>query len=90
MATNDWLAQFLADMLGTPVERPANAETTATGAAFLAGLVAGCWSGLDDLPVAAGLRRFDPVSLPLRDELRAQWSKAIARALWNPVELLRV
>lgn len=88
MATNDWLAQFLADMLETPVERPVNAETTATGAAFLAGLATGCWAGLDDLPVAAGFRRFDPAVLPLRDELRAQWARAIARAMWDPGDLL--
>lgn len=86
MATNDWLAQFLADMLETPVERPANAETTATGAAFLAGLATGCWAGLDSLPLAAGMRRFEPMVLPLRDELRAQWGRAVARALWNPVD----
>ncbi len=49
MAANDWLCQFLADMLQVPVERPVHLETTALGAAFHAGLATGVWSGLDAL-----------------------------------------
>ena len=49
MTANDWLCQFLADILDVPVERPANLETTALGAAFHAGLATGVWSGLDEL-----------------------------------------
>jgi glycerol kinase len=41
MAANDWLCQFLADIVGCPVERPAGVETTALGAAFPAGLATG-------------------------------------------------
>src|SRR5438309_6818381 len=47
MAANAWLCQFLADMLQVQVERPENLETTALGAAFLAGLATGVWPGLD-------------------------------------------
>jgi glycerol kinase len=49
MAANDWLCQFLADMLETPVERPQHLETTALGAAFHAGLATGVWPDLDAL-----------------------------------------
>ena len=44
MAANDWLGQFLSDVLVAPVERPVSVETTALGAAFLAGLATGVWS----------------------------------------------
>jgi glycerol kinase len=49
MAANDWFCQFLADMLDTCVERPRQLETTALGAAFLAGLATGVWPGLSAL-----------------------------------------
>ena len=49
MAGNDWFCQFLADMLEARVERPAELETTALGAAFLAGLATGVWPDLDAL-----------------------------------------
>ena len=49
MAANDWFCQFLADMLEARVERPAELETTALGAAFLAGLATGVWPDLDAL-----------------------------------------
>jgi glycerol kinase len=49
MAANDWFCQFLADMLGAKVERPKELETTALGAAFLAGLATGVWSDLPAL-----------------------------------------
>ena len=49
MAANEWLCQFLADILEVPVERPENLETTALGAAFLAGLATGVWGDLDAL-----------------------------------------
>ena len=48
-AANDFLMQFQADILGAPVARPAYLETTALGAAYLAGLAAGIWSGTDEL-----------------------------------------
>lgn len=84
MATNDWMAQFLADMLGAPVERPANAEATAMGAAYLAGLSAGFWGGIAALPVNSGesaISHFTPRPLPLRESLRAGWATASARGM---------
>lgn len=49
MAANDWLCRFLADLLDVPIERPADLETTARGAAFHAGLATGIWSGLPEI-----------------------------------------
>ena len=60
-ARNDGLLQFQADLLGVPVERPVVTETTAAGAAFLAGLAVGVWSGLDEIAATWALdRRFEP------------------------------
>lgn len=84
MATNDWMAQFLADMLGVAVDRPDNAEATAMGAACLAGLTTGFWDGIDALPVNRGtqaMTRFTPRPLPARDRLRAGWTAAVAAAV---------
>jgi len=82
MARNDWLAQFLADLLEVPIERPGNHEATAMGAAYLAGLCTGLWAGPADLPInrARDGSRFDPHALPLRDMLRAGWTAAVAAA----------
>jgi glycerol kinase len=81
MAANAWLCQFLADVLGVPVERPRNLETTALGAAFLAGLATGVWSDLDG--VARTWQRRDcfmPAMAPEhRAELIAGWRRALAR-----------
>ena len=49
MVANDWFLQFLADILGLPVERPTNTESTVLGAAFLAGLQSGVFDSIDDL-----------------------------------------
>jgi len=81
-AKNDFLCQFQADILGIPVERPATTESTALGAAYLAGLAVGFWK--DEQELAAQLkveRRFEP-SLPVsrRDELYAGWQRAVERA----------
>jgi len=83
MAANDWLGQFLADMLVAPVERPVSVETTALGAAFLAGLATGVWSDLAALEATwAADRRFEPkMDADLRAGLVAGWHKAVARAL---------
>ena len=60
-AANDLLCRFQADILGVPVVRPRNTETTVLGAAFLAGLGAGVWSSLDELADVWQLdRRFEP------------------------------
>jgi len=83
MTANSWLCQFLADILQLPVERPRNLETTALGAAFLAGLATGIWPDLD--AISATWQRkdcFEP-AMPAerRNELLAGWRKAIARTL---------
>ncbi len=81
MVRNDWMLQFLADVLGLPVERPRVAETTALGAAFLAGLGAGLYSSLDEIAATwQRERRFDPV-LPAaeREALVARWRNLVAR-----------
>ncbi len=61
MVVNDWLTQNLADMLQLPVVRPQTVETTALGAAFLAGLAAGVYCSLDDIArLWQAERRFTP------------------------------
>ena len=81
-AANNLLMQIQADMLGRPVVRPAVTETTALGAAYLAGLAVGFWRGQDEL--AANWRvdkRFEP-RLPAdeREALYAGWKRAVERA----------
>jgi len=79
MVANDWLVQFLADILGLSVDRPKVMETTALGAAYLAGLEAGIYGSLDDL--AANWRReahFEPKIGPSeREPLVKRWHKAV-------------
>ncbi len=81
MTGNDWLMQFLADILDLPVERPAVTETTALGAAWLAGLAAGLFGSTAE--IAAGWRRdrtFEPgMGAAERDRLYAGWQEAVAR-----------
>ena len=81
-AANNLLLQFQADVLGVPVVRPTVLETTALGAAYLAGLAVGFWR--DDAEVAANWkidRRFDPaMSRDQAQSLRARWNKAVARS----------
>lgn len=76
------LLQFQADILGIPVCRPKNVETTATGAAFLAGLAVGVWSCKQDiLDVWKKEKEFDPqMSDKQRDKLYSKWKKALDRA----------
>ena len=83
MAANEWLCQFLADILGVPVERPQNLETTALGAAFLAGLSTGLWADLDAIARTWRLRdRFEPAMSAFdRNRLVAGWRKAVAKTL---------
>ena len=82
-SANDFLMQFQADLLGCELRRPANTETTALGAAYLAGLASGFWSGTDEL---RGLRETDDVFRrtmdPSRvDVLLAGWHDAVRRVL---------
>ena len=83
MAANDWLCRFLADILRVPVERPAALETTALGAAFLAGLAVGLWpdtATLAALPRAT--QRFEPaMDDAARARLLAGWQSALRQAL---------
>jgi len=83
MVMNDWLMQFLADILQLSVERPVVMETTALGAAYLAGLQAGVYTDTDE--VAALWRRdarFDPqMSESDRDRLVDDWRLAVRRTL---------
>jgi len=74
--------QFQADLLGVPVVRPRVTETTALGAAYLAGLAVGFWDSLEDLETHWRVdRRFEPTMS--RDEAASrlrQWSRAVERA----------
>ena len=83
MAANDWLCQFLADILQAPVERPAGVETTALGAAFLAGLATGVWPDLEALSATWALeRRFEPrMEGARREAVVAGWRDAVRRTL---------
>ncbi|MCE5237985.1 glycerol kinase GlpK [bacterium] len=81
-AANDFLLQFQADVLGVPVVRPRVLETTALGAAYLAGLAVGCWPDQDTLAGQWALdRRFEPAMADeRRQELLAGWRRAVVRA----------
>jgi glycerol kinase len=81
MVVNDLLMQRLADTVGTPVERPRVTETTALGAAFLAGLQAGLWPSLDALSKTWALdRAFEPAEgAASRDRRYAGWQDAVRR-----------
>jgi glycerol kinase len=81
MSANDWMAQDLADILAIPVERPEFVETTALGAAMLAGLGAGMFASLQEAGAAmAGRRRaFAPqMGAEVREERVAHWHRALA------------
>ena len=79
---NDLLMQFQSDVIGAPVVRPQITETTALGAAYLAGLAVGFWKNDDDLATQWRTeRRFEPAMPASRvHELRARWTQALARA----------
>lgn len=83
MIVNQWMMQFLADMIGEPVDTPQVAETTALGAAYLAGLGAGLYDGLDDIARRWHFaRRYEP-TMPEdeRDALYVGWRRALLRTL---------
>lgn len=85
-SVSDFLMQFQADLLGLPVERPALVETTALGAAWLAGLAAGVWTDTAELEQS---RRVQRVFLPETDrtESYARWHRAVERAMhWETPE----
>jgi glycerol kinase len=81
-ARNDMLMQFQADLLGVPVIRPRVTETTALGAAYLAGLAVGFWDSREELAAQwQAERRFEP-QMPhaRREEMMARWARAVAHA----------
>jgi len=83
MVVNDWLCQFLADMIDRPVERPVNVETTALGAAVLAAVGGGL---VGDLATAAQMWGLDQEFQPAMDATRRErlltgWRKAVERSL---------
>ncbi|HSG09546.1 MAG TPA: glycerol kinase GlpK [Longimicrobiales bacterium] len=82
-ALNDWLMQFQSDILDVAVRRPALVETTALGAAGLAGVACGVWgSGSDFLAVQGEASRFTPTMAPeVRGQLQAEWDRAVRAAV---------
>jgi glycerol kinase len=82
-AANAMMLQFQADLLGVPVRRPVVGETTALGAAYLAGLAVGYWDGLDDVRRNWALdREFAPQrSRAEVEHLYTGWKKAVSRSL---------
>ncbi|MES2432464.1 MAG: glycerol kinase GlpK [Pseudomonadota bacterium] len=83
MTASDWAMQFLSDILGAPVDRPVITETTALGAAYLAGLKAGICPAPDEFQKSWALQR---QFLPLMDETKraakyARWNRAVAATM---------
>ncbi|HET9023024.1 MAG TPA: glycerol kinase GlpK [Burkholderiaceae bacterium] len=81
-ARNDLLMQFQADVMGVPVVRPVVTETTALGAAYLAGLATGFWAGTDELATLwKAERRFEPaMGRDQRDAKVDEWRRAVERS----------
>ena len=78
-AANNFLMQFQADIMGVPVERPVQTESTAVGATYLAGLSTGFWKDLDEL---RGIRKVERRFMPVmedseRERLLAGWERAV-------------
>ena len=86
MSASEWTMQFLADVLGAPVDRPQVLETTAVGAAWLAGMASGIYPGRDRFATAWALdRRFTPSTERARfDALYQGWTHAVQRTLSTP------
>ncbi|HET6881494.1 MAG TPA: glycerol kinase GlpK [Pirellulales bacterium] len=87
-SVNDALMQFQADQLGIPIKRPAVSETTALGAAYLAGLAVGYWPDRSEIQRNWALSRAFVPQLPAdqRDALYRRWQKAVTRAKdWEEV-----
>lgn len=89
-AASDVIMQFQADILGVPVKRPKNIESTALGAAFLAGIYIGFWSGQEEL---CSICEVDHTFLPqisdnLKDDLYQKWCRAVKSSMgWENTEL---
>jgi len=86
MSASDWTMQFLADILAAPVDRPTCLETTALGAAYLAGMAAGLYPDPETFAASwSAERRFEP-AMPAaeRDRKYRGWQDAVARTLLRP------
>lgn len=85
MSANNWMLQFLSDMAGLTVERPACIETSALGAAYLAGLQAGVYSSFRDIEDLWEMNAEFTPEMPtdLRDNLYNGWKQAVARTIKN-------
>jgi glycerol kinase len=86
MSASDWTMQFLADILAAPVDRPACLETTALGAAYLAGMAAGLYPDPETFAATwSGERRFEP-KMPAAERSRKYrgWQDAMARTVLRP------
>ena len=83
MSASDWAMQFLSDILGAPVDRPEVLETTALGAAWLAGQRAGVYPAMDKFAVTWALeRKFEPtLDEALRTQRYARWGRAVQATL---------
>ena len=85
-AASDFLMQFQADILGRRIVRPADAETTALGAAYLAGLATGFFKNLDELEKFWRAEKVYEPKMPAsrREDLYAGWKKAVERCRYQP------
>jgi glycerol kinase len=83
MVANNWLVSFIADILQLEVQRPMCTETSALGAAYLAGLQIGMYQSLDEISDMWQMQSaFTPnMSIPQRDDLYQGWKKAVARVI---------
>ena len=83
MTASDWTMQFLSDIIGAPVDRPEVLESTATGAAWLAGMRAGVYPGMEDFAKSwARDSQFEPaMEDATRDAKYAGWKKAVDATL---------
>jgi glycerol kinase len=84
-SVNNFLMQFQADILGRPIVRPVDIETTALGAAYLAGLACGFWKNVAEIESFwRADRRFEPqMDLAVRERLFGEWKSAVARCRTN-------
>jgi glycerol kinase len=84
---NGWLMKFQADVLGVPVVVPEVSETTALGAAYLAGVAVGIWSEGDISGMWREAERYEPtMSEDARQELLSGWRRALERARSNEAD----
>mgnify|MGYP004687443237 FL=1 len=79
-ANNEYLMQFQTDILNVPIQRAENLETTALGAAFLAGLAVGYWKDTDEIREFYEAGKMFEVEMPeeRREKLYSGWKKAVA------------